>query len=273
MTSSFLALGEALPSPTPHLVARRDGSVGWMIFNRPDRRNAISVDIWQAIPELMRTFNEDSRIRSIVLTGAGDRAFIAGADISEFDSARANALEGEAYEARNNAAYSAISSSPKPVIARINGFCIGGGVAIALACDIRIASRGSTFAIPAARLGLGYPPQAVGLLLRAISASQAKLLISTAQQVDSEEALRIGLIDRLCEKDDLDALLFSLTHTISENAPLTIAAGNMVIDALNERPTSGRDGQDAIRACFDSEDYREGRMAFMEKRKPKFQGR
>ncbi len=272
MHSDLLALGEALPSPTPHLAARRAGSVGYLIFNRPERRNAVSLEMWEAIPALMRAFDEDPAIRAVVLAGAGDQAFIAGADISEFEGERNSAESAALYEERNSAAYRAIAESPKSVIAMIHGFCIGGGMAIALACDIRIAAEGSTFAIPAARLGLAYPPEAMALLVRAVGPSRAKLILHTARRFSSDEALAMGLVDLVAPRTELLARVGELTDAISDNAPLTIAAANATIDAVLGSFGLDDNARAAIARCFASDDYREGRQAFMEKRRPIFRG-
>lgn len=249
------------------------GSVGYLIFNRPERRNAVSVEMWRAIPPLMQAFNEDPQIRSIVLAGAGEQAFIAGADIGEFEGERSDAAAAALYEQQNSAAYRAIAGSPKSVIAMIHGFCIGGGVAIALACDMRVAAEGASFAIPAARLGLAYPPDALGLLLHAVGPSRAKLIIHTARRFTAEEALGMGLIDLLVPRSALQARVDDLTAAIADNAPLSIAAANACIDALAVPGALDEPARAAIARCFDSEDYREGRIAFMEKRRPVFHGR
>jgi enoyl-CoA hydratase len=269
----ILVSGETIACSTDHIAARRSGSVGYLIFNRPERRNAVSLEMWLAIPEVMAVFNADPQIRSIVLAGAGREAFIAGADISEFENERKDAKAALAYEERNTAAYRAIAESPKSVIAMIDGFCIGGGVAIAAACDMRIAAIGSTFAVPAARLGLAYPPYAMGLLLRAVTPSRAKFLIHTARRLTAEEARDFGLVDKVVPREELGEYVAGLTSAIAENAPLTIAAANATIDALFAEGDVDENARRAIMACFDSEDYSEGRRAFIEKRKPVFQGK
>lgn len=272
MVENILVTGDVVVSPTPQIAARRMGSVGYMIFNRPERRNAVSLEMWHAIPQVMARFDADPDIRSIVLAGAGGDAFIAGADISEFEGQRKDAAAALAYEERNTAAYRAIADSPKSVIAMIDGYCIGGGVAIAAACDIRIAADGATFGIPAARLGLAYPPFAVALLLRAVTPSKAKLLIHSARRVSAAEALAFGLVDQVVAGADLEAHVAELTRAIADNAPLTIAAANATIDATFAQGNVEDTARSAILRCFDSSDYQEGRKAFMEKRRPVFRG-
>lgn len=263
------------PSPTPDLVAKREGHTGWLTFNRPERMNAVTVDMWAAIPQLIAAFEDDPQVRSVVLHGAGDRAFVAGADISQFGEARDNSEQAAAYEATNSKAFAAIRDCAKPTIAMIRGYCIGGGMAIALGCDIRIASEGSTFAIPAGKLGLAYPIDGIKQVLNVLPPSFAKEVFYTARQFDTDEALAMNLVNRVVATQDLEHYTGDMCDRISKNAPLSLAVAKRTINAICATPES-YDRDELVqmsKACFESEDYAEGRRAFLEKRKPQFHGR
>ncbi len=261
------------PSPSPHMEAFIDGSTAWLVLNRPERRNALNAAMWAAIPPLMNSLDGHADVRVTVIRGAGTQAFAAGADISEFGEARSDAAAAKAYEQLNGAAFAAIRGAQKPVIAMIRGYCIGGGLALALAADLRIADRSALFALPPARLGLAYPLDGLKDLVSAIGPQRAKDMIFTARRLGAEEALSTGLIDRLA--DDAEAEARALAGDMAENAPLTIAHAKRAIDLIAEKP--GHVAPDEISAlaarCFDSADYAEGRAAFAEKRKPVFRGR
>lgn len=261
-------------SPTPHIEVRRDGPAGWITLNRPARRNALDAAMWRAIPEAVAALTSDSEVRVIALTGAGTDAFAAGADISEFAGARDDARAAALYEEMNLSAFRALQETPKPVVAVIRGFCIGGGLALALACDIRIAHDGAQFALPPARLGLAYPAAGIASLLSAVSAAAARDLILTARRIDAAEALRIGLVNRIATGDTFDVAVRELIEGIAGNAPLTIAAAKRAIAALQPALQAGAHQEIAALAarCFDSADYREGRAAFLERRAPVFRG-
>jgi enoyl-CoA hydratase/carnithine racemase len=260
---------------TQRLVGRKDGEIGWMIFNNPERHNAISLDMWQAIPGVLAEFEADPEVRVIVLKGAGDKAFISGADISQFENNRANAEAEQTYGADTAAATRALVRLSKPSIAMINGYCIGGGMAVALTCDLRVCSAGSRFGIPAARLGLGYGFEGVKALTDLVGPSFAKEIFFTARQLDAEEASRIGLVNKVVAIDNLEEEVRALAGMIAQNAPLTIRAAKMAVgEAIKDADRRNLDGvARAVSACFASADYAEGRRAFMEKRKPVFQGR
>ena len=263
------------PSPTPDLIARREGHTGWLTFSRPERMNAVTVDMWAAIPQLIAAFEDDDAVRSVVLHGAGDRAFVAGADISQFGETRDNAEQAAAYEATNSQAFAAIRDCAKPTIAMIRGYCIGGGMAIALGCDIRIASEGSTFAIPAGKLGLAYPIDGIKQVLNVLSAPFAKEVFYTARQFDTDEALAMQLVNRVVAPEELESYTRDMCERISRNAPLSLAAAKRTINAISATPESydREELEKMSKACFESEDYAEGRAAFLEKRKPRFHGR
>jgi len=260
---------------TDRLIAERKGPVGWITFSNPERHNAMNMEMWQALPQAIAGFESDDDVKVIVLRGAGDRAFISGADISEFERYRASAEAVAAYEELAGATMRSLQTVPKPTIAMIRGYCIGGGLAIAVSCDLRIATEGSTFAIPAARLGVGYLFDGVKRLRDLVGPSYAKEIFFTARRIQASEALRMGLINRMVSDADLEATIDETCASIAENAPLTIRSVKLMIEEL-DKPSGEPDYQmceNLVRDCFASEDYREGRTAFMEKRRPVFRGK
>ncbi len=264
-----------MPSSTERMTAEKKDGIGWMIFNNPARLNAVSLDMWQAVPKIIEDFAADDEVRVVVVTGAGDKAFVSGADISEFAEKRGSQEAIAEYDDAGTRAHAALGGIEKPTIAMIRGYCIGGGMAVALDCDLRIASEGSRFAIPAAKLGLGYGFDGIARLSDLVGPALAKEIFYTARQFSGEEALAMGLINRLVPAGGLDAYIEDYAQTIASNAPLTIRAVKLAV-AQYLKPEAMRDldsVQAAVEACFASTDYIEGRTAFMEKRKPAFQGR
>lgn len=257
------------------MIAKKDGAIGWMIFNNPERLNAVSLEMWQAVPEILSAFEADGDIRVIVLTGTGDRAFVAGADISQFGESRASAEGILAYEQATERAFNAIAQTQKPTIAMIGGYCIGGGLGIALSCDMRIAAEGSTFGIPAAKLGLAYGASGTGRLVHLVGPSFAKEIFFTARRFTTDEALAMGLVNRVTTKEALENFVRDYADLIAENAPLTVNTAKQVVDEFAKAPGNFDDGkcEALIARCFASDDYKEGRAAFMEKRKPAFKGK
>lgn len=264
-----------MPSPTPKMIATKDGAIGWMIFNNPERLNAVGLEMWQAVPEILKDFESDPEIRVIVLKGAGGKAFVAGADISQFGESRSSAEGILAYETATEIAFNAIADATKPTIAMIDGYCIGGGLGIALSCDLRIASEGSTFGIPAAKLGLAYGAGGTGRLVHVVGPSFAKEIFFTARRFTTDEALARGLVNRVTTREALENFTRDYCATIAENAPLTVGTAKQVVDEFTKAPGNFDTAKcDALIArCFASEDYKEGRAAFMEKRKPVFKGK
>jgi len=262
-------------SPTERMQVWLDASTLHLCFNNPARHNALSVEMWEAIPILLGQADGDERVRLVVFSGAGDKAFASGADISQFEDMRAAREAVSRYEHIAESALLSIYRFSKPTLACIRGFCIGGGVNVAISCDLRIATSDSVFSIPAARLGLGYRYSALKNLIDLIGVGAAKDLFFTARKVDAKEALSLGLIGRMCPPEALDSLLAEYTSALAVNAPLTVRAGKAIIAEIL-KPSSQFDAvlcQDLIRGCFESEDYAEGRRAFMEKRRPVFTGK
>ena len=262
-------------SPTERVQSWLDGSTLHIRFNNMARHNALSVDMWEAVPQLLAPAENDERVRLVVFSGAGDKAFVSGADISQFEDMRAAREAVTRYEAMAEAALTGISSFSKPTLACIRGWCIGGGVNVAISCDLRIAASDSVFSIPAARLGLGYRYSAMKNLVDLVGPGAAKDLFFTARRIDAAEAKAIGLVSRVCEPEQLPALLGEYTGAIAVNAPLTIRTAKAIMgEILKPSPDLDMDlCTRMIRGCFDSADYAEGRKAFMEKRKPAFTGK
>jgi enoyl-CoA hydratase len=258
-------------SPTPYMKAWREGAVGHVMLNRPDRRNALNRDMWAALPGLIESLDGHPATRVLVIRGAGSEAFAAGADIAEFTAERSTPERVRDYEALNGKAFAALRNTAKPVIAMIQGFCIGGGLALALASDLRVAADNAVFALPPARLGLAYPREGLRDLLHAVSPAFAKEMLFTARRYTAEEALRGGLVHRVVHAEHLDRETAELSAQISDNAPLTIKASKRAIDALSGRKVVD-DLEALAAACFASQDYAEGQHAFLEKRKPRFTG-
>ena len=262
-------------SPTERVQTWLDATPLHIRFNNPARHNALSADMWQAVPSLLDQAADDDRVRMVVFSGAGEKAFVSGADITQFEDLRAAKEAVANYEVFAEAALTGIHEFAKPTLACIRGWCIGGGVNMAIACDIRIAATDSTFGIPAARLGLGYRYSAMKNLVDLIGPGAAKDLFFTARRIDAQEAKSLGLVTRICEPDRLPDLLAEYTTAMAENAPLTIRTAKAITREIL-KPSPDLDlGQcrEMILRCFESADYTEGRRAFMEKRKPVFTGR
>lgn len=251
----------------------REGPIGYVVLDNPARRNAISAGMWRSFPVLLEELGRDPSVRCIVLRGEGDIAFAAGADISEFESNRASDDGVRSYEAATSAAHHALESTLKPVIAQIRGFCIGGGLAVALSCDLRYCADDSQFAIPAARLGLGYGLHGHRRLVATVGHAQAREIMFSARRYDAAGALELGLVNRVLPATELDAWVRALAHDLAANAPLTQAASKAAINAAIAEQGDYEQCEALIKRCMASADYREGRTAFMEKRKPKFEGR
>lgn len=261
---------------TEKLLLQKDGPIGWIIFNQPEKRNAVSQEMWQAMPEYVADLAADDAIRVVILRGAGEQAFVAGADISQFKDRRRNAADEEEYRRISGAGSQSLAKLGKPLLAMIHGFCIGGGVSIAITCDMRIAADDARFGIPAARLGLGYHYHGMEKLMSLIGPAYTKELFFTARtDFSAPDALRMGLVNQVVPKADLERFTRDYAIMMSRNAPLTLRSAKASVDQL-VRPEERRDYamlDRLIKDCFDSQDYQEGVKAFSEKRRPQFQGR
>ena len=249
--------------------------VGIVTFNNPEKRNAMSIEMWEGVGQALVELREDEQVRVVVLTGAGDKAFMSGADISQFEKNRHNAQASEEYNRRSESQRAVLAHFPKPTIACIRGFCLGGGMQVAMSADMRFASDNSQFGIPAAKLGIAYGYDGLKHLVSLVGPSQARLIMYTGMRIDAAEALRIGLVDRVVADEKLWDETFEIARTISGNAPLSVKASKITIaQVLQDRNERDMAAIKAIStACMDSEDFREGRQAFMEKRQPKFRGK
>jgi enoyl-CoA hydratase/carnithine racemase len=262
-------------SSTDRVQTWLDGRTLHIRFNNPAKHNALSVDMWEAVPPLLKLARDDDRVRLVVFSGSGEKAFVSGADISQFDDMRAAREAVDRYDAMAEATLAGIQDFPKPALACIRGYCIGGGLNVAICCDIRIASTDSVFSVPAARLGLGYRYSAMKTLVDLIGPGAAKDLFFTARRIDAAEAKALGLVSRICAPEALEALLAEYALALAENAPLTVMAGKAIArEILKASPDLDAElCEELIRGCFESADYTEGRTAFMQKRKPVFTGR
>ena len=261
---------------TEQLLVETAGAVGWITFNNPAKHNALSVAMWRALPEALDRLEAESAIRVIVLKGAGDKAFISGADISEFATQRASEEAVAAYDELAEGATARLRMADRPTIAMIGGYCMGGGLGLAVACDMRIAAAGASFAIPAARLGVGYRVGSLKMLADLVGPAFAKEILITARRFSASEAERMGLINKAVPDDALPKTVERYCTAIAANAPLSMRASKRMIAELARSGADGVDSalcEDLVTACFTSTDYIEGRTAFMEKRLPKFTGR
>jgi len=261
------------PARQGRIGVRREGALGWIVIDNETRMNALGRSMWEALPQAVAGLESDREIRVVILRGAGAQAFSAGADISEFADQRTGAA-AKAYDELNQAAFDAVTRCTKPTIAMISGFCMGGGFELALCCDLRLAAEGAQFAIPAARLGVGYNPRWFAPLLAVVSAARLKDLIYTGRRVGHEEAHAGGLLNEVCPGGELEARARALGLEIAANAPLSILAAKRAIDAhsraLTDEELTALD--ELVEACFDSADYAEGQAAFAAKRAPRFKG-
>ena len=260
---------------TDKMLSRKEGGVGYVIFNNPERHNAVSLEMWAATTDILESFRNDPEVRVVVVTGAGGKAFVSGADISKFESERSSMDAVKHYNVTVGKANQTIAQFPKPTIAMIKGYCIGGGLGLALCCDMRIASDNSKFGVPAAKLGLGYAYPGLKRLVDVVGPAFAKEIFYTGRQFDCAEAIAMGLINRALKPDELEGYVQNYADTIAANAPLTLKAVKFIVgEAVKDE--SQRDlarCNELVENCFTSQDYIEGRTAFMEKRKPVFTGK
>jgi enoyl-CoA hydratase len=262
-------------SDTDKLVAQKEGAIGRLMFNNAERRNAISLAMWQALPAVLEDFASDEAIRVVIVCGAGGKAFSAGNDISEFKQLRSTKAGVVAYDAATRRAYKVLSAIEKPTIAMIEGYCVGGGVEVALLCDVQIAADNAHFAVTPARLGLGYKYDDVRLLVDSIGARYAKEILFTGRLFTAAEALHMQLVNRVVPAGELAVVVEDYALAIADNAPLSIKAAKKIIAEAVKTPAAADLDlcQQLVDACHASADYHEGQHAFAEKRKPKFSGR
>jgi enoyl-CoA hydratase/carnithine racemase len=256
------------------MIATKEDGIGWVVFNNPERRNAVSLEMWQAVGEIFEAYEKDPEVRVAVMKGAGDKSFVAGADISQFEERRNNADAAAEYARIAGSGQAAMAAFSKPLIAMIRGFCIGGGLATAMRADIRIAAEDAQFGIPAAKLGLAYNVESVGKLIHLVGPAMAAEILFTGRRYKAEDALRMGLVNSVVPVEKLEETVREMAAEMVGNAPLTIKASKATILEL----LKGAERDEALidrmtRTCMDSQDYAEGRRAFMEKRKPVFIGR
>lgn len=260
---------------TSKILARIDGGIGWITLNNPERRNAVSLEMWQGLGDATEAFAASDDVRVVVIHGAGGKSFAAGADITEFEQHRSNAEQKASYGAIAARGHLGLARLGKPLIAMIDGHCIGGGLALSLTADVRFASTRSIFGIPAAKLGLGYEYAGLASLARLVGPSTAKDILFSARFLEADEALRVGLVNFAVDEAELLPQVQAYAARIAANAPLTIHAAKSGI-RLFERYANDPGAADIellVNRCFDSEDFKEGRRAFLEKRAPAFTGR
>jgi enoyl-CoA hydratase/carnithine racemase len=268
-------MSDALPQATEKMLSRKERGIGIMTFNNPERHNAVSMEMWQAAEKILADFAADESVRVVVITGAGGKAFVSGADISKFESERASADAVATYNAQTAKVYDGLYRFPKPTIAMVRGHCIGGGTALAVCCDLRIANDGASFGIPAAKLGLGYGITGIERLVHLVGPAFAKEMFFTARRFTAAEAFAMGLVNRVVQTEELETYVMELARGISANAPLTVNSTKFIINEAT-KATAERDlarCEALVAACFASADYVEGRKAFLEKRPPQFKGR
>jgi len=257
------------------IVVQHADSIATIVFNRPKTRNAITLAMWTEIARAMNDLTRDESVRAVVLQGAGTQAFASGADISEFTENRKDTETARRYNAETDAAYRAIRYCPKPTVAMVFGYCMGGAMALAMACDLRFAAHGAKFGIPAARLGIVYEADAVGQLVDLVGPAYAKDILFSARTVEDREALAIGFIQRLVPAADLERVTYDYLKVVAENAPLSVRGTKTTVDLYVEGLDEERRSRlEALaRQTYESEDYAEGTRAFLEKRPPRFVGR
>jgi enoyl-CoA hydratase/carnithine racemase len=257
------------------LLVEKRGAVGWLVFNQPAKKNAINDAMWRGIPQAMERFDADPEVRCVAFRGAGTEAFAAGADISEFEKNRSERGAVAQYDDLLDRVLHSIQGSPKPSVAMIYGYCLGGGVEIALACDLRYCGASAQFGIPAAKLGLAYNVEGHKRLLETVGHARAREIMFLGRRYKADDAFAMGLVHRTLPDAELERYVDDVIHTLCENAPLSIANTKTILEEFVK--SSGSPDADRMRAaierCGKSADYIEGRRAFMEKRKPRFTGK
>lgn len=269
---------QTIPLATTKIRAEIDGGVAWLTLANPERHNAISLEMWHGLADAAEALEADAAVRVVVIAGEGGKAFTAGGDVSEYEKERGNAELKKRYGAVASRAQQALARLTKPLIAMVQGHCIGGGVGIALLADVRLAGRGARFSMPAARLGLCYEYPVISTLARVVGPATASDLLFSARTLGADEALRVGLVNQVVDDGSLHAETRAYAERIAANAPMTVFAAKAALRVFGGYAGSPQDvgAEDVARLvnrCFDSDDYREGRNAFVEKRTPVFTGR
>lgn len=259
----------------PQLISRKQGAIGTVVLSNLEKHNAMSFDMWSGLPAAIEAFDRDPDIRVIVLEGDGDKAFVSGSDISQFESQRTGPDATERYNRAVEQAHLAAARCGKPVVAKIKGICIGGGIGLAASCDVRLCADNARFRIPAARIGIGYPTAGLARLLPLLGPQNTLEILFSARYFLADEALRMGLVAHVWPAAEFDSKANEWLTLVSQNAPLTLAAIKRSVHEMVARPGTppSAEAEAAIAACFGSSDYKEGTRAFMEKRVPDFQGR
>jgi enoyl-CoA hydratase/carnithine racemase len=256
------------------LGVEKRGAVGWIIFNQPAKRNAINGAMWRGIPPAMAQFDADAQVRCVAFRGAGTEAFASGADISEFEQIRAQKSSVAEYDGLLDQVLHSIQGSRKPSVAMIHGFCMGGGLEVALACDLRYCGQSAQFGIPAAKLGLAYNVEGHKRLLETVGHAWAREIMFLGRRYSAEEGLAMGLVNQVFPDSDLERETGSILSALCENAPLAIANSKTILEEYVRSAGAPDHARMAasIERCAKSDDYEEGRRAFMGKRKPRFRG-
>jgi enoyl-CoA hydratase/carnithine racemase len=254
-----------------HLVVERRDAVATVILNRPESHNAINVAMYADLPDVVRALDADPTVKVIVMRGAGTRSFASGADISEFEAERSDAVKAKAYNEKVAAAEHAIEELTKPSIAMIHGYCIGGGAGLALACDIRFADRAAKFAITPAKLGLVYSLESSKRMVDLVGPSRTKWILYSGQQIPADRAYELGLFDEVVDADDLEELTYGFADTVCSRAQFSVRAGKVMVDKVVAGQVRDDEATIDLRnSSFDTEDFTEGVQAFMAKRSPNF---
>jgi len=259
---------------TDKILTEHSGDIARIIFNQPEKRNAVSLEMWEAVEVAAARFAADDTVRILILSGAGGKAFVSGADVSKFETERASSEAVANYNATTKRVYDMIEEFPKPTIAQIDGFCIGGGVALSLSCDLRVCGEGSQFAVPAAKLGLGYGYEGLNRLVKIVGPAFAKEIFFTARRFDADEARVMGLVNRVVPDAKVGDVVQETAEMIAANAPMTVESAKYIIaqTVMDESERNLDECAARVKACFESADYIEGRRAFLEKRKANFVG-
>ncbi len=258
----------------PEIRLTREGALAWLTIDHPERMNALTPEMMGQLDDALARIEGDRDIRAVIITGAGRKAFASGGDISRFAETRADHTQAREAGARRDAIFARLRDLPRPVVAMIHGYCMGGGLALALQADLRFAAEGAVFAIPAARLGIAYGPGGTEQLARLVGPSRAKDILLSARRFGAEEAERMGLVNRVLPPDTLEAHTRAYCGTLAGNAPISLEATKTIMAELH-KPDAERDRtaiEAVMRRAADSADFVEGRTAFMEKRKPVFRG-